>query len=53
MKIIDLVNLLIKFKFVDKDRISCLINKLVLDFKILIWEYRNVKQINRGVLQRK
>jgi hypothetical protein len=45
---IDIINLLIKFKIINKDRVKFLdsvVNKLVLDFKILIWEYKNVKQI--------
>jgi hypothetical protein len=45
---IDIINLLIKFKIIDKDRVKFLdsvVNKLVLDFKILIWKYRNIKQI--------
>jgi hypothetical protein len=45
---IDIVNLLIKFKIINKNKVKFLdsvINKLVLNFKILIWEYRNIKQI--------
>jgi hypothetical protein len=43
-----LVALLISLNIVDKDRINILnnlVNKIVLDFKILIWEYRNIKQL--------
>jgi hypothetical protein len=40
---INLINLLTKYKIIEKDRIILfdgLISKLVLDFKIFIWKYR-------------
>ncbi|RGB27914.1 hypothetical protein C1646_768497 [Rhizophagus diaphanus] len=43
---IDLVNLFKSYKMIDKDRIRLLdglVNKLIFDFKVLIWEYKNVK----------
>ncbi|CAB4445336.1 unnamed protein product [Rhizophagus irregularis] len=43
---IDLVNLFTSYRILDKDRIRLLdglVNKLIFDFKIFIWEYRNVK----------
>jgi hypothetical protein len=46
---IDLVNLFKSYKIIDKDRIrllDSLINKLIFDFKIFIWEYRNVKLVD-------
>ncbi|PKY37365.1 hypothetical protein RhiirA4_450213 [Rhizophagus irregularis] len=46
---IDLVNLFKSYKIIDKDRIrllDSLINKLIFNFKIFIWEYRNVKLVD-------
>ncbi|CAB4443902.1 unnamed protein product [Rhizophagus irregularis] len=46
---IDLVNLFKSYKIIDKDRIrllDSLINKLIFDFKIFIWKYRNVKLVD-------
>ncbi|GBC44739.2 hypothetical protein GLOIN_2v1879071 [Rhizophagus irregularis DAOM 181602=DAOM 197198] len=43
---IDLVNLFKNYKILDKDRIKLLdglVNKLIFDFKVFIWEYKNVK----------
>ena len=43
---IDLVNLFKSYRISDKNRIKLLdglVNKLIFDFKIFIWEYRNVK----------
>ncbi|CAB4444867.1 unnamed protein product [Rhizophagus irregularis] len=43
---VDLVNLFTNYRILDKDRIRLLdglVNKLIFDFKIFIWEYRNVK----------
>ncbi|RGB27790.1 hypothetical protein C1646_768655 [Rhizophagus diaphanus] len=46
---IDLVNLFKSYKMIDKDRIRLLdglVNKLIFDFKVLIWKYRNVKLVD-------
>ncbi|PKY55986.1 hypothetical protein RhiirA4_475898 [Rhizophagus irregularis] len=43
---VNLVNLFTSYRILDKDRIRLLdglVNKLIFDFKIFIWEYRNVK----------
>ncbi|GET52969.1 hypothetical protein RhiirA5_438510 [Rhizophagus irregularis] len=43
---IDLVNLFKSYRILDKNRIRLLddlINKLIFDFKIFIWKYRNIK----------
>ncbi|PKB94124.1 hypothetical protein RhiirA5_439501 [Rhizophagus irregularis] len=43
---IDLINLFKSYKILDKDKtklLDGLVNKLIFDFKIFIWEYRNVK----------
>ncbi|PKY25525.1 hypothetical protein RhiirB3_440494 [Rhizophagus irregularis] len=46
---IDLVNLFTSYRILNKDRIRLLdglVNKLIFDFKIFIWEYRNVKLVD-------
>ncbi|PKY58708.1 hypothetical protein RhiirA4_480845 [Rhizophagus irregularis] len=43
---IDLINLFKSYKILDKDKtklLDGLVNKLIFNFKIFIWEYRNVK----------
>ncbi|PKB92523.1 hypothetical protein RhiirA5_444355 [Rhizophagus irregularis] len=40
------LNLFKSYKIIDKDRIRLLdglVNKFIFDFKVFIWEYRNVK----------